>query len=82
MTEPMIRHVARAMWSKAKEEPIRRGIGVSFENDPMLLWWMDQARVALEAMREPTRAMHDAGLETTGMPSNTFRDMIDAALKE
>lgn len=78
----MIERVARALWSKAKEEPIRRSVGVSFENDPLKLWWIDQARAAIEAMREPTMAMHQAGLETTGMPSNTYRDMIDAALRE
>lgn len=44
--------------------------------------YMPMARAAIEAMREPTRTMHEAGLKTTGMPSNTFRDMIDAALKE
>lgn len=44
--------------------------------------YIPMPRAAIEAMREPTRAMHEAGLTTAGMPSNTFRDMIDAALKE
>lgn len=56
----MIERVARALWSKAKEEPIRRNVGVSFENDPLKLWWIDQARAAIEAMREPTEAQLEA----------------------
>lgn len=78
----MIERVARALWSKAKEEPIQRNVGVSFENDPLKPWWIDQARAALKVIRDPTDEMHQAGLETTGMPDQTFRDMIDAALKE
>jgi len=56
----MIERVAWALWSKAKEEPIRRSVGVSFENDPLKLWWIDQARAAIEAMREPTMAQLEA----------------------
>lgn len=53
----MIERVARALWSKAKDEPTRRSVGFSFENDPLRLWWIDQARAAIEAMREPTKMM-------------------------
>ncbi|QCM10253.1 hypothetical protein CFBP6625_07765 [Agrobacterium tumefaciens] len=56
----MIERVARALWSKAKEEPIRRSVVVSFENAPLKLWWIDQARAAINAMREPTKAQLEA----------------------
>ena len=43
------------------------------------------ARVAIEAMREPTDAMHDAGWNS-GQPNRPpkymWHDMIDAALNE
>ncbi len=56
----MIERVARSIWSKAKEDPTRRSVGVSFENDPLRLWWIDQARAAINAMREPTEAQLEA----------------------
>ena len=84
MADMMIERVARAI---AALDPEQAG---QIDNSEMgeYFWekyrdhYMALARAAIEAMREPTRAMHEAGLETTGMPSNTFRDMIDAALKE
>ncbi|MBN9034971.1 MAG: hypothetical protein J0H53_02785 [Rhizobiales bacterium] len=49
--------------------------------------WMscvDDARTAIEAMREPTDAMVDAayGRERTGTERGNWRAMIDAALTE
>lgn len=52
------------------------------------LWHRDvareQARAAIEAMREPTEAMVKAayGRERTGTERGNWRAMIDAALKE
>ena len=80
MAEDMIERVARALFVKTKEEACSRGIQSSWENCPIKENYMALARAAINAMREPTRAMHEAGLATTGMPSNTYRDMIDAAL--
>ena len=56
MTE-MINNVAKAMWTKANEDPIRRRVGISFENDPLREWWIGQASVAIETMRKPTAEM-------------------------
>lgn len=84
MAEDMIERVARAI---ASADPDQAGqVDGSEMGD--YFWekyrdhYMTIARAAIEAMREPTRAMHEAGLKTTGMPSNTFRDMIGAALGE
>ena len=41
----------------------------------------EMARVALEAMREPTEAMKDAGHAAT-MPTMIWKAMIDAALPD
>ncbi|WP_421445450.1 hypothetical protein [Agrobacterium tumefaciens] len=81
----MIERVARALWSKAKDEPTRRSVGFSFENDPLRLWWIDQARAAIEAMREPTDRMK---MEFEGWNCSAndmeagYQAAIDAALKE
>lgn len=40
------------------------------------------ARAAIEAMREPTEGMIDAGFGYTGYPEEAYKEMIDAALKE
>ena len=80
IAEDMIDRVARAMFEASREESASRGIQSSWENYPLKAHFINMARAAIKAMREPTRVMHEAGLETTGMPSNTFRDMIDAAL--
>ena len=44
----------------------------------------DEARAAIEAMREPTRAMSDAGRDNNYMryADPAWRAMIDAALRE
>lgn len=81
----MIERVARALWSKAKEEPVRRSVGVSFENDPLKPWWIDQARAAIGAMREPTQAMRDAmndDIDWDGDAVRAYVAGIDAALTE
>lgn len=46
--------------------------------------WMADARAAIEAMREPTEAMTDAGwrrIEERDDAAENWRMMIDAALK-
>lgn len=40
------------------------------------------ATAALEGMREPNDAMCFAGQRWSALPSQTFEDMIDAALNE
>ncbi|MBA8799158.1 hypothetical protein FHW77_002877 [Agrobacterium sp. RC10-4-1] len=87
MAETMIERVARAICVASGLDPDRpfSSSNYSKETEPQEFAWheyLPEARAAINAMREPTRAMHEAGLETTGMPGNTFRDMIDAALKE
>lgn len=73
-----LEEVARAMvgevaWPRLGEEE-RKG-------------WMANARAALEAMRQPTEKMIDAGTATFRPPDyadaeETYRAMLDAALAE
>ena len=47
--------------------------------------FVSQAKAALEAMREPTEAMHDAGQAVNIGPysiTSIWEEMIDAALEE
>jgi hypothetical protein len=45
--------------------------------------WMEKARAAIEAMREPTAKMVRAGYKSeTCMPDESYKIMIDVALKE
>lgn len=59
------------------------------DNEPGWKLFEEQARVAIQAMREPTEAMERAGLDQMtrdgydrGEPIKTFTAMIDAILSE
>lgn len=81
----MIERVARALceaegmeWG-AQASAMTSGSGGDNEQE----YYLTQARAAIEAMREPTEAMQDAGeshCNDYGTPSGCFRAMIDAAL--
>lgn len=52
-------------------------------NETELKWAYEYARIAIEAMREPTEAMVDAGAYDLDMTIKTqWTNMIDAALKD
>lgn len=77
MSESMVERVAKAI----------RDCEAS--HDGSLPWIEHCARAAIEAMREPTQAMLDAGdeydmqfVDEGGYPWEYYRVMIDAALKE
>lgn len=55
----MIERVARALREKWSVEVFDRKSDVGWENE------IDNARAAIEAMREPTEAMHEAANETS-----------------
>lgn len=87
----MVERVARAICRQAN---IDDGYddGLVFKNSMDAGMWknhIDQARAAIEAMREPTREMGWAGLHTTdaldqertGVVSDVWQAMIAAALK-
>lgn len=40
------------------------------------------AKVVIEAMKEPTRQMKMDGMSNNGSPSDAYRLMIEAALKD
>lgn len=76
----MIERVARAICKADGQDPDHEG---ELTDEGTFQWqsYVTDARAAIEAMREPTKAMiaacypdEDAGL--------IWRDMIDAALKE
>lgn len=89
MTETIIERVARAIYE-------RRGLLKPVEAFPTNAPWaqraLEEARAAIEAMREPTEEMERAGLETgefengicvtsASAPGNVWSAMIDEALK-
>jgi len=79
-TESMIERVARAMCISDEMDPDSPGIG-GIENAPA--YWVHyagMARAAIEAMREPTDGMVEAGNRMGCIP--TYSRMIDAALSE
>ncbi len=89
MTETIIERVARALFVKTKEEASSRGIQSSWENCPIKGHYIDLARAAVAAMREPTEAMERAAFSNmdkngyaAGNPTSDYSAMIDAALKE
>ena len=45
-------------------------------------FWLNQARIALAAMREPTEAMLEAPVAREQDARDVWKHMIDAALKE
>ncbi len=89
-TESMIERVARARCAEQginPDAPFRNLVG---DKQRIVNWqaWTGEARAAIEAMREPTDAMIDAGAVAEGdgnleaQARNLWAAMIDAALKE
>lgn len=71
-TPEMVERVARAIqqqWDSEPDEAFRFGI------------FNRMAEKAIEAMREPSDAMEDAGYNTTLSAPNIWAAMIDAALE-
>jgi len=83
----MAERVARALWLTCARRELGEPIHPhSFDNAPahIIAEFRDDARVAIEAMREPTRAMvmavYDPTEDTIGRIERTWSDMVDAAL--
>jgi hypothetical protein len=79
----MIERVARAICRSRNEDPDGPlGLRGPVFNGPYWMYYVQDARAAIEAMREPTPSMIDAAYEwTTDSPIHIWNDMIDAALK-
>lgn len=88
----MIEQVAKAMWDVRRAHANNAGIELEFWDDgtiPKANGIMDEARAALEAMREPTKAMiarityYDTEYDqcTDEMATEQWQKMIDEALK-
>ncbi len=74
MSEEMVERVARVL-APEHEEPLEPGLARAIA--------MDEARAVIEAMREPTEAMKNAGFAMLlgNVPvAMIWRAMIDAAL--
>jgi hypothetical protein len=92
MTETMIERVARAICVASGLDPDRpfSSSNYSKETEPQEFAWheyLPEARAAINAMREPTEAMEDAGNSATYIwidetSADVWPRMIDAALKE
>ena len=92
----MIERVARAIALAALDDETRSVVDP--ENWPVAESYCDMARAAIEAMREPTEAMIDAGVNAKRQNVDVYfdgatvprknverviyKDMIDAALSE
>jgi hypothetical protein len=82
----MIERVAKAMWDARRANANNNGVELEFWGDgsiPKANGIMDEARAAIEAMREPTGAMVIAGRYPAGggpEAEATWEAMIDAAL--
>ena len=73
------------MFKMTMIEKVARALAAKQETENEFRFYMDSARAAIEAMREPTEEMlksfyGDAPIEQ--WLGNDWRDMIDAALKE
>lgn len=86
----MIEQVAKAMWDARRAYANDHGIFLEFWGDgsiPRANGIMDEARAAIEAMREPTNPMIGAVLDLHDSAPKTFRvlddwhAMIDTALR-
>lgn len=75
MVERVARAIALAGGTEFDKLPASHGPGFG-----MRQMYLSMARAAIEAMREPTEAMIAAGDEQSCQ--ETYRRMIDAALKE
>lgn len=91
----MIERVARAMFEASRKYAALRGVQTSWDMYPLKNAMLDMARAAIGAMREPTDATAQAGVDADhtleaieGRPdypescANIYRAMIDAALNE
>jgi hypothetical protein len=83
----MIEQVAKAMWDVRRAHANKDGIFLEFWGDgtvPKANGIMEEARAAINAMREPTEVMQKAAREQTGQQSyaDVWRAMIDEALKD
>lgn len=78
----MVERIARVLCSIAGQNP-DLAIGME-EGVPTLGWslYRDDARLVLEALREPTEAMLDEGPPEPYMDNHVWARMIDAALKD
>ncbi len=75
----MVERVARAMCMADGEIP---DFPSHTTNEPFWTYYCDMARVAIEAMREPTEAMRAAGyIVTVDDETDVWQTMIDASLK-
>lgn len=91
MSNEMIERVARQAYIGWCSMMAEKGkvVLAKFEdlNESELKWAYEYARIAIEAMREPTEAMINVGLKATpvlyaAIPSEVWKAMIDAALKD
>lgn len=87
----MVEEVAKAMWDVRRANANNAGVELEFWGDgavPKANGIMDEARAAIEAMREPTDRMICAVLDLHDSAPKTFRvsddwhAMIDAALSQ
>lgn len=80
----MIERVARALhdadWRTQYGTTHIDGTPRTWENCMETEWWLNQARTAIEAMREPSEAMIEAGRDE--FDDKVWKAMIDAALRE
>lgn len=78
MVERVARAIADAGGSDFDQLPSKHGPGFGLRN-----MYMNMARAAIEAMREPTQRMEDAAFsQTMTIPTRGYTAMIDAALKD
>lgn len=81
----MIERVARALAFKHDQANINKGAVLAYNAGSIATdYWNGQAKAAIEAMREPTEQMIKAGMavKVFGNTNETYKSMIDAALKE
>ena len=82
MTDTMIERVARAMWEQVRLRHPQFTRSWEAENERLRADWRENARAAIEAMREPTPAICAAIRDwSEAEHDRTWREAIDAALK-
>lgn len=82
---PELEKVARAIHQREYETPMSQ-VSARWEGEPNKGYWINLARAALQAIREPTERMVEASGATTDLTadkfSHAFTRAIDAALGE
>ena len=84
----MIEHVAKALMAASNDQLDSHVRPHSWDKSDERLWFMYQARAAIEALREPSDAMVDAAWQHTGHPcwqedvKRAWQAAITAALGE